>query len=103
MHYFVTKQQLIDCINKHVLNVVHAALGTHPDATAAASADEAGSRFATSGPPVLPCTIALMRASTHFCSSYSILLDEIHVETSLSATCRPCNRDSNPPNVAWAN
>lgn len=46
-HYFPTKQQLIESIDRHVLTVFNDALGTSPDtATAPVSADDAGGRFA---------------------------------------------------------
>jgi len=46
-HYFFTKQQLIESIDRHVLAVFNEALGTSPDARPApVSADDAGGRFA---------------------------------------------------------
>ncbi|QIV79959.1 TetR/AcrR family transcriptional regulator [Mycolicibacterium frederiksbergense] len=46
-HYFFTKQQLIESIDRHVLAIFNEALGTSPDTpTAPVSADAAGSRFA---------------------------------------------------------
>lgn len=46
-HYFFTKQQLIESIDRHVLAVFNEALGTSPDAPPApVSAGDAGGRFA---------------------------------------------------------
>ncbi|MEN4473986.1 TetR/AcrR family transcriptional regulator [Mycolicibacterium cosmeticum] len=46
-HYFVTKRQLIESIDRHVLSVFGDALGVSPGATdVAVGASEAGSRFA---------------------------------------------------------
>jgi AcrR family transcriptional regulator len=46
-HYFATKQQLVESIDDHILNVFHQALGTSQEAPATPmSADEAGGRLA---------------------------------------------------------
>ena len=46
-HYFVTKHQLVENIDEHVLTVFNKALGTSPgDPAAPVTADDAGGRFA---------------------------------------------------------
>lgn len=55
-HYFFTKNQLIESIDRHVLTVVSDALGTSPTSEPAGSADDAGGRFAklmTENPDVM--------------------------------------------------
>ncbi len=55
-HYFFTKHQLIESIDRHVLTIFNDALGTSPGSEAAESAEDAGARFAelmTANPKVM--------------------------------------------------
>lgn len=45
-HYFVTKNQLIECIDRHVLSIFGEALNGESEVSAADRAADAGSRFA---------------------------------------------------------
>ncbi|MCX2715852.1 TetR/AcrR family transcriptional regulator [Mycolicibacterium sp. J2] len=45
-HYFVTKNQLIECIDRHVLSIFDEALGGQSEVSAADPAADAGGRFA---------------------------------------------------------